>query len=99
MSGPAAYALYLRGELDLASAGLLETSIAELCTDGAGVVLVDMRELTFMDSTGLRSLLVSQELCVVNDCTLKLGELSPQVERLLDLAGVNEKLPRQASDS
>lgn len=88
--------LSLSGELDVASAGLLETSIAELCTDGAEEVLLDMDGLSFMDSTGLRSLLVSQEVCMVNDCRLVLGPLSTPVERLLELAGVDEKLPREA---
>jgi anti-anti-sigma factor len=86
--------LHVRGELDLASAGQLETSIAELCADGARQILLELGELSFMDSTGLRSLLVSQELCVVNACRLVLGELSPQVERLLDLSGVDGHLPR-----
>lgn len=95
-TSPHEHTLHLQGELDLASAGQLETSIAELCTDGAKQVLLDMAELSFMDSTGLRSLLVSQELCTVNDCRLILGELSPQVERLLDLSGVDGRLPRQS---
>lgn len=90
----ACHTLHVRGELDLASAGQLETSIAELCTDGARQVVLDMEELSFMDSTGLRSLLVSQELCTVNDCTLVLGTVSTQVERLLDLSGVDGRLPR-----
>jgi anti-sigma B factor antagonist len=92
--GERSHTLHLRGELDLASAGQLETSIAELCTDGATEVVLEMAELSFMDSTGLRSLLVSQELCAVNECTLLLSELSPQVQRLLDLSGVDGRLPR-----
>ncbi len=74
--------------------GSSKTSIGELCTDGATRVVLDMEELAFMDSTGLRSLLVSQELCTVNNCSLLLGTLSPQVTRLLDLSGVDGRLPR-----
>lgn len=92
--GEGSHTLHVNGELDLASAGQLETSIAELCTDGATQVVLEMAELSFMDSTGLRSLLVSQELCTVNDCVLLLGTLSPQVERLLDVSGVDGRLPR-----
>lgn len=93
-TGQREHTLHVRGELDLASAGQLETSIAELCADGATQILVELDELSFMDSTGLRSLLVSQELCTVNECRLLLGELSPQVARLLDLSGVEDRLPR-----
>lgn len=92
--GEGSHTLHVNGELDLASAGQLETGIAELCTDGAKQVVLEMAELSFMDSTGLRSLLVSQELCKVNDCSLLLGTVSPQVERLLDLSGIDGRLPR-----
>jgi anti-anti-sigma factor len=47
-----------------------------------------------MDSTGLRSLLVSEELCSVNSCQLLVGRLSPQVARLLELSGLEGRLPR-----
>lgn len=78
----------MKGELDLVSAGLLETRIAELCTD--------MSDLEFIDSTGLRALLVSRELCGVNSCRLLVGQLSPQVARLLELSGLEGRLPRAA---
>jgi anti-sigma B factor antagonist len=88
------HTLWLKGELDLVSAGLLETRIAELCTDGASRIVLEMSELDFIDSTGLRALLVSEELCGVNSCRLFLGELSPQVARLLQLSGLEDRLPR-----
>jgi len=90
------HTLWLKGELDLVSAGLLETRIAELCTDGASRIVLDMSDLEFMDSTGLRALLVSQELCGVNSCRLLVGQLSPQVARLLELSGLEGRLPRAA---
>ncbi len=90
----ALHTLWLEGELDLVSAGLLETRIAELCADGATGIVLEMSELSFMDSTGLRALLVSEELCGVNSCRLLVGELSPQVARLLELSGLEGRLPR-----
>ena len=88
--------LLLSGELDLASAGVLDTAIAELCTDGAKQIILEMGDLEFMDSTGLRSVLVGQELCEVNACELIIGEQSRQVERLFDVSGVGEKLSYRA---
>jgi anti-anti-sigma factor len=49
--------LTLRGELDLGSAGELERALAE----ADGDVLLDLRGLTFMDSTGVRVLLEAAE--------------------------------------
>jgi anti-sigma B factor antagonist len=88
------HVLRLTGELDLVSAGMLETRIAELCTDGASRIVVEMSGLEFMDSTGLRALLTSQELCGVNSCQLLLGEMSAQVSRLLELSGLEGRLGR-----
>jgi anti-sigma B factor antagonist len=45
----------VRGELDLATAPALEQAVTE-GLDAGGEVVVDLRELTFMDSTGLRVL-------------------------------------------
>jgi anti-anti-sigma factor len=49
--------LTLRGELDLGTAGQLESALAE----ADGDVLLDLRGLTFMDSTGVRVLLEAAE--------------------------------------
>ena len=42
------------GELDLDTAPLLDERLAAARADGAAHVVLDMRGLTFMDSTGLR---------------------------------------------
>jgi anti-anti-sigma factor len=47
----------LRGELDLGTTGRLEQALAE----AGGAVLLDLRGLTFMDSTGVRVLLEAAE--------------------------------------
>lgn len=47
----------LRGELDLGTAAQLEQALAE----AGGDVLIDLRGLTFMDSTGVRVLLEAAE--------------------------------------
>jgi anti-sigma B factor antagonist len=49
--------LTLRGELDLATTPRLEDALAE----ADGNVLLDLRGLTFMDSTGVRVLLEAAE--------------------------------------
>ncbi len=89
---PSMHTLRLSGELDLTSAGLLETVIAECCADGARRVVLDLGALRFMDSTGLRSLLISQEVCTVNDCAFTIESLTPQVKRLLELSGMESRL-------
>ena len=48
----------IRGELDLATAPELEAALSERLDAGQDVV-VDLRELAFMDSTGLRVLVAA----------------------------------------
>jgi anti-anti-sigma factor len=43
-----------RGELDLDTAPELEQELASVREDGSDRVVLDLRRLTFMDSTGLR---------------------------------------------
>ncbi len=93
---PDEFTVALSGELDLASAGRLDTTIAELCADGAKRVVLELGELEFMDSTGLRSVLVGDELCKVSGCELLIGDTSRQVARLFEVSGVRERLPRRA---
>ena len=45
------------GELDLQSAGVLERAVAGVRADGHDRVVVDLRQVGFIDSTGLRVLI------------------------------------------
>jgi anti-anti-sigma factor len=53
---PSQVVVLARGELDLASAVQLER-VVEQAQDGGAVVLLDLRDLVFCDSSGLRLLL------------------------------------------
>lgn len=49
--------LALAGEFDLAEVDLVRAKFAEACGDGSSRVVIDLRELTFIDSTGISFLL------------------------------------------
>jgi anti-anti-sigma factor len=48
----------LRGELDIATVPDLEGHLAPFESDGVSAILLDLRELTFIDSVALHSLVV-----------------------------------------
>ena len=80
------------GELDLATSELLREAV-DVCCDRAGVrvVIVDLRDLTFVDSTGLRALWHARERAQSIGAELILRSPSPAVQHLLKitkLAGV-----------
>jgi anti-sigma B factor antagonist len=79
--------LIVAGELDVSTAPELEARIARLCTDGANEVVLDLHELSFMDSTGLRLILACRELCESRGCQFSLTRVQPPVQHLFELSG------------
>jgi anti-anti-sigma factor len=74
-----------RGELDLAGAPLLSQAIEDLRDVGFRGFRIDLRELTFMDSSGVHSLL---DLSAERDLDVVVVPGPPQVQRVLELTGV-----------
>jgi anti-sigma B factor antagonist len=85
--------LTLIGELDLASTPLLEQRIKQFCDDGATEILLDLSRLAFMDSTGLRVILNSAEVCQRYDCEFSLTPGPPAVQRVFEITGMLKHLP------
>lgn len=80
------------GEIDLASVDLLETSLAGVTASGTEKVLIDLTGVTFLDSTGLRTLLSAHIRLAEAGGTLALVVSGGPVERLLDITGVGSTL-------
>jgi anti-sigma B factor antagonist len=89
--------LSLTGELDLASAPLLQSELdsPELAT--AAIVVLDLQELKFLDSTGLRVLLAAHERSRERGQEFAITRSSEQVQRLLSITRVGEHLRTIAS--
>ena len=77
----------LAGELDLATAELLEQAVAG-AEQGERLVVLDLQELAFIDSTGLRGVLAALELCRDRGQEFAITPGSQQVQRLLSVTGV-----------
>ena len=89
--------LSLHGELDLASAPLLEQELGDIDLAAAGTVVLDLQELEFIDSTGLRTILASQERVHGLGGVFAVTRGSPQVQRLLAITRADEHLQVLAS--
>jgi anti-sigma B factor antagonist len=90
--GAARVILSLDGELDMATAELLERAIEDVDLDGITTVVLDLERLQFMDSTGLRIVLSAHERCRQRGLGLALTPGSQQVQRLLSVTGVAQHL-------
>jgi anti-anti-sigma factor len=81
----------LAGELDLASSPELEEKLARLEESEPTVLVIDLRELAFMDSTGLSVLVRAHKKAQERGQRFGLVRGSHQVQRLLTLTGVAER--------
>ena len=81
------------GTLDMANAPVLEKQLIELRDAGFGELMVDLRRLVFMDSSGLRLLLRWNAESRSNGFRLILVPGAPEIQRLFDITGMTDKLP------
>jgi anti-anti-sigma factor len=85
--------LALAGELDIATAGPLEEAVQRACGGDAHEVLLDLRELSFIDSTGFRAILTAKARCEEAGRAFYLTRGQEPVQRLFEVSGVLKKLP------
>jgi anti-anti-sigma factor len=83
----------LSGELDLASAPALEATIERTARGGTRAITLDLSGLTFIDSCGLRSILIAKRLCDARSYDFAVVPGQAQVQRLFELTGLLELLP------
>lgn len=86
------YVVELRGELDLATAERLQTAIDSAEVEPDGELLLDLRAVEFVDSTGLRVILTAHENLGERGVTMLVANGRPQVARLLALTGADAHL-------
>jgi anti-sigma B factor antagonist len=79
-----------RGELDIATVGVLEAKIEPFANAGFEEVVIDLRGLSFIDSTGL-CLLVREGRR--RDVSVRIVDGPPAIARLFDLTGLRAELP------
>ncbi len=82
----------LEGELDMANAPLLQSTIENAELDTKAMVVLDLEALQFMDSTGLRVLLSLREQTLERGHEFAVTPGTQQVQRLLSLTGVADHL-------
>src|SRR3954452_20265538 len=81
--------LILSGELDLATVGELEDALTQRIEAGEDLV-VDLRSLQFMDSSGVRALVAGHAAAQNGDRSLVIGRAKrdSEVDRVIDVSGI-----------
>ena len=81
------------GELDVGSANRLKAAIQDAENGTTRSIVVDLEELSFMDSTGLSVLLEARKRASLNGHSLRFVHSShDQVKQLLSITGSGEVL-------
>jgi anti-anti-sigma factor len=79
--------LAVEGEIDLATVGELQMAISKVA-EGESSLLVDLRTAGFMDSTGLKALVMACREFEEADRSFALAVKPGPIWRLIDLSGV-----------
>ena len=90
--------LVLTGELDLAPAADLETTLLRLCSAGTKAIAIDLSKLRFMGSIGLRLILLARELCDEHGYEFRLIAGPANIQRVFEMTGLLDVLPFQPED-
>lgn len=84
---------YLSGEIDVANASEIVSALRDrVGTAGGGGLTIDMSAVEFLDSSGIRALVELQRMLLDASSRLTVRDPSSAVERVLDLAGVDDYL-------
>lgn len=87
------HTICVTGELDLATAEELQLELERVETTDAESIVLDLSNLTFMDSTGVRLLVAAHHRSRADSNRLALLRGGPAVQRVLELSGVEPLLP------
>ncbi len=88
-----AWTLSITGELDIATAPRLEEEVNKAVADGATTVLVELQNLSFIDSSGLRMFLHLTQQASSEGWRLVIANPSEQVRTVLRVTGTEGELP------
>jgi anti-anti-sigma factor len=82
----------LVGEIDLASKEVFDEVVAQLTANPDAPVELDLAGVTFIDSSGLHSILGIRTLCATQQRAFSVSRASTQVRHVLEMTGVLDQL-------
>jgi anti-anti-sigma factor len=85
--GTSATTIALSGELDMATVPILEEHLVQAESGGVAAIVIDLVDLTFIDSVGLRAFLAARERAEANGRQLLMFGAKPQVRRVFEITG------------
>ena len=84
--------LALSGELDISTAQRLEDDLARVEAERPELIVLDLKDLAFMDSTGLRLLIMADARAREEGRRVVIGRGNEMIQRVLRLTRLDERL-------
>ena len=85
-----------KGELDNSTADLLDAAIREAQAGAPQQLVLDLRDLTFMNSSGLRLILQAHARSRADSTRLRVVPGPNRVQRVFEITGMDTQLPFSA---
>jgi anti-anti-sigma factor len=82
----------LRGELDIGSAGKVEEELRLVEEERPALIVLDLRKLEFMDSSGLRMIMAADSRAREDDRRLAVIQGPDAVRRVFEITRLDERL-------
>lgn len=79
----------LAGEIDMAAVNTITEQVAAALDAGPTEIALLMRDVTFIDSTGIGALVGARNACLAHEVPLVLEEPSWVVARMLEITGLD----------
>jgi anti-anti-sigma factor len=87
--------LLVGGDIDMAGGPILEEALvereADVAAGGGSDVIVDLGDVQFIDSSGLRTLLAATRRAARRNGHLELRSVGPEIIRLFEITGTMEE--------
>ncbi|MBB4771969.1 STAS domain-containing protein [Actinomadura livida] len=82
----------VQGDIDVVSRTRFEEALFEVVDSGEPMV-IDMREVTFCDSTGLNAIVAANRRAGDRGTSVALVALPPRVQRVFRITGIDKFIP------
>ncbi|HET9091578.1 MAG TPA: STAS domain-containing protein [Acidimicrobiales bacterium] len=85
--------LSLGGEMDLRAATELREALLKALADGGGTVLLDLKGLSFIDSTIISVLIMARKRADTSAGEVRVRNVPSRIERILSITGIDSLFP------
>jgi anti-sigma B factor antagonist len=87
------YVITVSGEVDLASSPVLDTAIIAAIESGSSSLVIDLTDVSFMDSSGLGVIVRGLKRCREADKDLDLVITNERVLKVFGITGLDQVIP------